>query len=512
MIGRLRARCNDARCAAVGLVVLSALASSACAVAAVTPTVRTPRASVVMHADVSVIADALDRPGAVRVTYCPAPGTTWTTRRITPENLRALPALISATDDNGAALGVDDSGVHTERLIASQGCAVLVVDIGALADALASKDSALRVGDDLLLSPDVWLWHPASFDDGDALLARVTPGAFFVFAPWPTDPVSQRYRVTASTYRLKCDTAIGTFATTTLEVAGATLDVVQLGEQPAAAEVTAWLLASARAVASLSGRFPVAHLNVIVVPRPSARPVLGGFFSRGGGPTALFFVSSQQTDLSDSDDHDASGRWALTHEFSHAHLPAVQAQDAWFNEGLATWHQDLLARRVGLVASDERFWQGLVDGLKTGAARAAEDGLTVTAAAARMHDTGAYQHAYWAGAAIVLIAEVNARQHGASVDDVVLAIKRRHPSDDRARAALQLLHDAMQERGAVQVAAAAWERAYDDAKDRPFPDAAATLRALGVLSDSDGNVSFDDAAPLAYVRHALTAAAPEMVH
>ncbi|MCC7109630.1 MAG: hypothetical protein IT382_10100, partial [Deltaproteobacteria bacterium] len=201
--------------------------------------------------------------------------------------------------------------------------------------------------------------------------------------------------------------------------------------------------------------------------------------------------------------------WALTHELAHALLPPVDGADAWLNEGIATWYQDLLARRAGLIADDHGYWSELLRGLRTGRGRAEEDRLSLAQASQHMRQTGAYQHAYWAGVALALQAEVEARQQGASLDDLVRELRRRFPDDDQTRPALALL--AAVSEGKAGVAARALERAFHAHKDQPWPDVEPTLARLGVSVDPLGTLSLDDQAPLAAVRRAITRPAPGAV-
>jgi hypothetical protein len=456
----------------------------------------------ILNVDVALVADAEGRVGAMELSVCPLttwPHPTWP-RRLAPEDRRGASALLSATDSDGRRLDVGPDGVRT---LGISGCARLVIDVGALAERARDKDVALRVGDDLIATPDVWLWRPDPFPPDAELRLRVLPSEFQVVLPWH-EQRDGRFIVDARTFALKGQAAFGRFTSQTLDVAGATLEVTALGPDRPPVQVSAWLIESAQAVAALSGRFPVPRMAILLCAQPAPRPVLVGYFSRGGGPVALFFVSSQPVDL-ELDDHETTGRWVLTHELAHAWLPPVVRRDAWFNEGLATWQQDLLARRAGIIKSDEAYWLHLLRGLDTGAMRAASDQMSVAETSVNMHARQSYQHTYWAGVALILLAEVEARQAGASIDDVVLALRRRFPDDDRPRSALELLAAVESEGGPVAAAAAAWRKVWERERDQPFPDTRAALQALGVARDAEGRLLLDDDAPLAHVRHALTA-------
>ena len=477
------------------------LAGAACAPQGESLRPSVPAAAAALDVDMDLLPDAAGGFGGVSLRYCPSGSPP---RRLAPENRRALPFLISATDDAGRALPVDDQGVRTREL---RGCARLVLDVSRLADTLADKDLAQRVGDDIVATPDLWLWRPEPFGDEGRLRLRVQRGTFDAALPWPEDETGSM-EVTPATFRLKSDAAFGRFPTEELELLGVQLSVARLDDGRAPPALSRWLSDSVRAVASIQGAFPTERLNVLVVPTHVSRPIVVGFYSRGGGPTALFYVGDASAELVDAD-LEGTGRWALTHELAHALLPPVDGADAWLNEGIATWYQDLLARRAGLIADDHGYWSELLRGLRTGRGRAEEDRLSLAQASQHMRQTGAYQHAYWAGVALALQAEVEARQQGASLDDLVRELRRRFPDDDQTRPALALL--AAVSEGKAGVAARALERAFHAHKDQPWPDVEPTLARLGVSVDPLGTLSLDDQAPLAAVRRAITRPAPGAV-
>lgn len=463
------------------------------ATALVPPAAATP---LVLDVDMSLLPDAVGGFGGVSLRYCPPPSSA-PPRRIAPENRRALPFLVSATDDEGRALPIDDQGVRTRELA---GCARLVLDVARMADSLHDKDLAQRVGDDVIATPDLWLWRPEPFDEQARLLVRLERSSFDAALPW-TDLHEGRFVVGPATFRLKSDAAFGRFPTEDLDVERTRLSVARLDDGRAPPSLSRWLADSVRAVASVHGSYPEPRLNVLVVPTHVSRPIVVGFYSRGGGPTALFYVGDGAADLDDAD-LEATGRWALTHELAHALLPPVEREDAWLNEGIATWYQDLLARRAGLLPDDVAYWGELLRGLRTGRGRAAEDRLSVVEASRRMHETGAYQHAYWAGVALALVAEVEAQGQGASLDDLVRALRQRFPDDDQARPAAALLAAVTEGKGGV--AARALERAFVEHKDTPWPDVEPLLARLGVVIEPMGGVTLDDGAPLAAIRRAIT--------
>ncbi len=485
------------RAAVAAVVALVALAAG-CATAAPAPA-PAPAPPVLLDVDVGVLPDDSGNVGGVSLRYCPR--TSWP-RRLTPESRRALPFLVSAVDDAGRKLVVDVDGVRTQGV---EGCARLVVDVGRLADSVDDRDLALRAGDDLVITPDLWLWRPEPLEPSARLYVRIDAAPFDALVPWKPPASGARYEVTPATYALKSDTVFGRFTTETLDAGGARFTIARLDDGRAPEELSSWLSLSANAVSSVLGHYPVPRVNVLVIPTHVTSPIVVGFFSRGGGDTATFFVGEGAPDIAD-DDLDATGRWALTHELSHPLLPPVAQRDAWLNEGLATLYQDLLARRAGMLEDDAAYWRELCRGLATGEARAAVDGMSLEDASAGMHEMGAYQHAYWGGAGVMLLAEVEARRQGASLDDLVRALRGMVTVDDHARGAKELLDAAAA--GAdpeAAVAARALLAVWQRERARPFPETAAVLRDLGVSIDAVGGAHLDDRAPLAAIRARITA-------
>ena len=123
-----------------------------------------------------------------------------------------------------------------------------------------------------------------------------------------------------------------------------------------------------------------------------------------------------------------------------------------------------------------------------------------------MHAAGVYQHVYWAGVALMLLAEVEARKSGASIDDWVRASRARFPNDDRAHSADEILAPS-RNIGKESVASAAVARAFAANRRATFPSTDAVLADLGVKRAKRG-VILDDTAPLASIRKAITVPAP----
>jgi hypothetical protein len=352
--------------------------------------------------------DAVDR-GVVATHLCfsgPPPS------RVGPEHRPALAFLLGspqALTPAGVvlepALEVDDRGIVTESLPPGA-CVRFDVDVETAALAIDRRDVAVQVGRVIVASPDVWLWRPLPWPaDVDAGVLEIEPDRAAAL-PFERDSTGA-YVVRASTFSLQSYGAFGALGPRERRHRrGVELDVVSLTSAgPSVAQLGAWLEVAVDDVAGPLGHFPTEHVLVLVWPVSGQRPIVSGFLGRGGGVSAIFLVDDDVGEGAGEPEGHASannddGRWVLTHELAHALLPPIRRGDAWFNEGLTTWHQEVLPARAGRRLRSEASAQ-LARGFRTGAARAARDGLSLERACAERDRLGTDQHCYWGGAALI---------------------------------------------------------------------------------------------------------------
>ena len=189
------------------------------------------------------------------------------------------------------------------------------------------------------------------------------------------------------------------------------------------------------------------------------------------------------------------GEWVGVHEFSHLLIPPVNREDAWLSEGLASYYQEMLRGRAGLLA-DDVAWGALVDGFDRGKQQA--DDRPLAAQSATMDQEGGYVPVYWGGAAILFNLDVALRKNGRSLDELVAAVRVREPNDVQYRTAADIIGWWVQAapdvdvRGIVAAGLAA-----------RFPDVEPALQELGVKRRSDKTIAFDDTATSARIRKAM---------
>ena len=289
--------------------------------------------------------------------------------------------------------------------------------------------------------------------------------------------------------------AFGHFAQRDVTVPGAILHLALLDAPTTAqqAQLETWIGNTARHVATLYGRFPVASLQVVVAPTPRGRgPVPWAYVSRGGGPAVHLFINTARPPEEFERD------WSLTHEMSHLFLPYVVVRDAWLFEGMPTYLQNVLMARGG-ATSVEEAWRRMQAGFQRGA-RTAPD-LSLARANERIGYNGIYLRVYWAGAALMLAADLQLRNCTGgrqSLDTALEQLSRCCASEERRWNAQEIIGRLDELTGTTVFSDLV--RAQFEAEG--FPDFEALLARAGVKVEGT-QVEFNASAPWAAERDAL---------
>ena len=284
-----------------------------------------------------------------------------------------------------------------------------------LAAAVAAQAETARIilhqENNVLMSSGVWLWRPRRLpEDADVVIQFDLPDGMQVSVPWQRvtgESTMPTFRLDRTPIEWRDLTAFGYFEARNVEVGGTTLRMAVLdADMPAStADMDDWIREAASAVSTLYGRFPLQHPQVLVVPiGEQSEAVPWAQVLRGGGAAAHFFVD-QNRPLSEF-----RADWTATHELSHMLLPYVGRGDAWLSEGLASYYQNVLRARAGMV-SEEIAWQKLYAGFERG--RRGTSGKSLADVSKNMRENGAYMRVYWSGAAIALMADVELRRRSA---------------------------------------------------------------------------------------------------
>jgi hypothetical protein len=272
-----------------------------------------------------------------------------------------------------------------------------------------------------------------------------------------------------------------------LKIGGGKIDVAfsSTPADPLRKLVLGWVTSSARAVTVYYERFPVSHLQ-LEVRFFEGRGMRGGRTTGWNGAKIAIAVGRSNTSSDFADD------WMLTHEMVHLAFPSVAEEHHWIEEGSATYIEPIARARAGDL-TPEKVWGDLVEGLPQGLPQAGDRGLDFTPTWGRT---------YWGGALFCLLADIEIRKRTANkkgLEDALRAILNAGgtiESDWPLTRALEIGDGAAGFSGLREL--------YDKMKATPAPvDLKGLWMDLGVAR-RNGKIEFNDAAPLAPIRKAIT--------
>ena len=356
------------------------------------------------------------------------------------------------------------------------------------------------VADDIVLTnPDDWLWLPTSTKTSIEIHFNLQPG-MEVSVPWqllPRASESHVYGVTDRNPDWDARVAIGQLNRFDIITAGTPLRVAVLAGDPAVNIdiMHDWLTSGARALATLHpDQSPLPPIQVLVVPVDHAdEPVPWAEVQRGGGDAIHLYIDQHRNRSEFIND------WTLVHELGHLLHPRLPQADAWLYEGLASYYQNVLRARAGLL-TPLTAWRKLHAGFQRGI-REIADRQQLTHVAEAMHRNHRYMQVYWSGAAYFLEVDTRLRQmsSGQQSLDSVLAQFRECclPADKRWHG----------EAFVNQLDALSDTTLFSDTYQRyrqlrRFPSIDHLYRDLG-LSVTAGQLQPDDRAPLAQLRRKI---------
>ena len=254
-------------------------------------------------------------------------------------------------------------------------------------------------------------------------------------------------------------------------------------------ELLGWVKGSASTVASYYGRFPVPHLTLRVRSSYGSGIRHGVTYPKDGG---LILVSvGRDADLAATKDD-----WVLVHEMIHLAFPSMVDDQHWIEEGISTYVEPVARTRMGGMPARE-MWGSFLRDMPKGQPEPGDRGLDHT------HTWG---RTYWGGALFCLVADVRIRE----------STKNTRGLEDALRAILRA-GGTISEDWDIERTLAIGDKAtgtrvlrnlYQEVRDKPAPvDLDLMWKKLGIEL-KDGEVKFNDKAPEAAIRKAITGSRP----
>jgi hypothetical protein len=255
-------------------------------------------------------------------------------------------------------------------------------------------------------------------------------------------------------------------------------------------QIVQWVRNATLAVTTYYGRFPVPRDRVLVefvsgeagVSRGTTWGGVGGF----PGFTRIHVGErSTQEDLDDD--------WMMTHELIHTAFPSVDDDHHWIEEGIAVYVEPIARVQAGLL-KPERIWSDMLHDMPKGDPESGDQGLD---------NTHTWGRTYWGGAQFCLKADVEIRRQTANrkgLQDALRAIMNAGGTIDNDWPLTKAF-----ETGDKATGTHVLMDLYNQMRDKPKPvDLDLLWKELGVERTAAG-VRFDNNAPLAKIRQAITA-------
>ena len=272
-------------------------------------------------------------------------------------------------------------------------------------------------------------------------------------------------------------------------IGGGTVDVI-LWETPTTvpeASVLLWVKTCATALARYYGRLPLDEFQLNIFCEGSGEIRHGVAYPDG---RIRITVGNDTTEETLKDD------WMLTHEISHLAFPSLNDDYLWMSEGLADYIEPVARARMNLI-SEEKFWKDLVEGCPQGLPEPGDQGLD---------ETHTWGRIYWGGVIYWLLADVDIRQRTngrRSIRDALRGIL-----DEGGDITEGWTLEKVLEVGDRATGTTVLKELHLQMGHTPYePDLNSLWKSLGVYY-GNGQVVFDDKAPLAEIRRSITRVEP----
>jgi len=424
-----------------------------------------------------------------------------------PDSPRAMRYLSGAGRSGTGELDTNSSPWRAGNWRAGE-CLGYSADIGAIAD--QHSDSGTRYGNNIVTDPQHWLVHASAQGARGAQATIELPQGWSISAPWrelSRDGKSIRFQIPDTLPDWSASLVLGHFEETRIELPGGALRVATLinGDGKQRQKLVDWIRRVGQALLTAYGRLPLADVQIwlVSVDNLSVAGRFAAFLQRGavlGGESARGQGNALQLDIDPGrPESEFNEDWTAVHELSHLLHPYLGDRGSWLGEGLATYYQNVLRARSGLL-TPKQAWQRLASGFQRGQAGPYDQSLED--AAADMAHSHAFLRVYWSGAAYWLAVDMDLRRRSGGKLTLDTALSRFRDC------CLPAYREWKPEDFVAKLDAALGVKTFTQhyrefARLKRFPDWQAALARLGVVAGDD-SVTFEDGAPDAWIRIAIT--------
>ncbi len=233
------------------------------------------------------------------------------------------------------------------------------------------------------------------------------------------------------------------------------------------------------------GRFPVPQVRIKLI-TIDGNGVAGGQTFPGDVPTIRVRVGRDATETQLMQDD-----WVMVHEMIHLAFPWLNMKHNWMAEGIAVYVESIARVQAGHLKAPA-IWGDFIDAMPKGLPKPGEGGLD---------QTPTWGRTYWGGALFCLLCDVQIRQKTGNKSSLQQALRAINAVRDFRK---EWPFQQTLEIGDLATGQTVMADTYEEMKDKAItPDLPTLWKNLG-LKRLGRTVSFDDAAPLAPIRSAIT--------
>lgn len=256
-----------------------------------------------------------------------------------------------------------------------------------------------------------------------------------------------------------------------------------------------WLQQISSALLTVYGEWPTDEFE-ITIKRSSSRssPVPWGEVNRGEPTNVLLVINP------DFDSETLLNDWTAYHELSHLLIPYRGYGDLWFSEGLATYYQNIIQARKGVI-SESGLWNKIASGFERGHKQQQWSHITLNEVSENMYRYGNFMRVHWSGVHYWLTADLTLRQRSEnklSLDSLLKQLKACCEDQSMSARSLAEKLDQLANMNMFTPLFVEYRDSY------AMPDYTALLSELGIVkSQHDNHVSLIDDAEYAKIRKSI---------
>ena len=266
-----------------------------------------------------------------------------------------------------------------------------------------------------------------------------------------------------------------------------------------ARDIHAWIEAIANSLADVYGHWPRRQWKIKVENTSGASddPIPWAQVKRGEVDVVEFFVVDRvNTEI-------LLREWTGYHELAHLLIPYQGWGDAWFSEGLASYYQNLLQARSGII-SEQQMWQRLYEGFMRGRADSSFDGDALETVSASLRHKGGFMRVYWSGAWYFLAADLALRSQSGGRLSLDRALEKLNSCCAEQSLSVATMVHVLDDLNGVDI----FVRLYEDAiASTALPPFEPLFASLGIRV-ADGEVILEQDSQAARLRRGISVRAP----